>query len=749
MKRFTFVSFAAFVVTFAAVADSSFAQSAPSPAPSAGSTTIATMSIATVATPPPLDPKTAESTWVALTPLVLPWDVQHQRASSEPTTARLATDGKFFYARFDVKQREVLLQTQHANNVGDGTDDEVWIDFWPNGNRGFYYQFAATANGTHFQYSSENTGYQPTWQSYGTTYAGGFTITMQIPLNIIRGTGHGADWKLQFVRVVRSTGERQIWSYAPSQNNGDDVTFAGSMRGMAPALAAPAKPRVGVYGLGEVGSPVSGLSTSRIGADLSIPITQTASFFATLHPDFSNVEVDQATISPTAFARYYTEVRPFFTQADNYFDNFDCSVCPEIANLYSPSIPTPHQGYAIGGHQGQIQFAGFDAIGAGRSDAAQSLGYTSSDNRIRYFMERVSADCNLPATTLCPLGTTAIHDDTFANGISYSDGKHIDSYFNYGSDSGSQVSIPNQAQRYDSGVFLYNPTEGAAFSTRKVGLYYDPADGLVQHPDIAGYGAFGVKIWTFGPASPLNSIGVASVFDRYHNHFGLLDQSDSTLILDALTRGRIDVQATIGSSYLLQDFSCSFATCVFSPISQNGIGITYHSGTVNNPGNFPSHGSSATPTFLTFNTGRFGPGRLDSWTRGTTMVASPRGTLSLEADDTRQYLDNGVTNVQWLERIGYTYAVNADSSFAVGVRRIFGTPPLVFTAAPVSCTTVETIVQAGAIAPCTGAWNLSFAYHRRLPHDELYVGYGDASQLSTTPSFVLKLIHYFGAEKGT
>jgi hypothetical protein len=36
-----------------------------------------------------------------------------------------------------------------------------------------------------------------------------------------------------------------------------------------------------------------------------------------------------------------------------------------------------------------------------------------------------------------------------------------------------------------------------------------------------------------------------------------------------------------------------------------------------------------------------------------------------------------------------------------------------------------------------------------LPHDELYLAYGDASQLSTLPQLVVKLIHYFGAEKGT
>jgi hypothetical protein len=29
------------------------------------------------------------------------------------------------------------------------------------------------------------------------------------------------------------------------------------------------------------------------------------------------------------------------------------------------------------------------------------------------------------------------------------------------------------------------------------------------------------------------------------------------------------------------------------------------------------------------------------------------------------------------------------------------------------------------------------------------VAYGDASQLTTVPQFIIKWIHYFGAEKGT
>jgi len=36
-----------------------------------------------------------------------------------------------------------------------------------------------------------------------------------------------------------------------------------------------------------------------------------------------------------------------------------------------------------------------------------------------------------------------------------------------------------------------------------------------------------------------------------------------------------------------------------------------------------------------------------------------------------------------------------------------------------------------------------------MPHDEFYIIYGDASASRTVPQFLMKFIHYFGAEKGT
>ena len=700
--------------------------------------------------PPSLDPTASAAGWSGAAQATLPWDASNQRAASESTTAYIQTDGKFIYVRFDVTQREALLAQQHTNNVGDGTDDEVWVDLWPTGNNGFYYQFAATSNGTHYQYSSENSIYQPNWDSFGAVHAGGYTVTMKIPIEVMRGVGSGS-WKAQLARVIRSTGEIQVWAYDKTETNQgvDNVRFAGGLSGVVAAAARP-KPRVGLYTLGELGSPYSGLSTSRMGADISIPITSTASFYSTLHPDFSNVEVDQQTIAPTAFQRFFTEVRPFFTQGSGYYNNFDCNACPGISELYTPGIPTPRAGYAFEGKQGPFSLAAFDAIGIGRSDAAQVFGVHTSNNALRLNVQRVAADCNLSATNGCQNGQPTVHDDNVLSQIEYYDGKHVDAYLDYGNDSGSNVLVGNRAQRYEAATYLFTNTLGAAFAARKIGQYYNPADGLVQHPDIAGYATFLAKIWLFKEHSALNSVGISGFLDRYHDHTGALDQTDNNILIDVLTRSRVDAQISLGSSYLLQNFGCSGATCIFTPISQNGVGVTWHSGTVNSPGNFPNHGSSSTPTTITYNTGRFGPGKLDSWTRSSTMRVGNRGSLLLEFDDTRQYLDNGGVNIQWLERLGYNYATGPNSSLSIGVRRIIGTPPLVFTAAPVNCTTVYVAPPPGAItAPCTGAWNLSFAYHRQSLHDELYFAYGDASQLSTTPSFILKLIHYFGAAKGT
>ncbi len=116
------------------------------------------------------------------------------------------------------------------------TDDEVQIDLWPNGTSGFQYLFITTALGTHYQFSSENTAFDPTWYSVGKLTPGGFTVTMKIPLDIMHSSGSGA-WRVQFARLIMATNNDLVWSYGPAQQNHNDVNYAGAATGL-PQLAA-------------------------------------------------------------------------------------------------------------------------------------------------------------------------------------------------------------------------------------------------------------------------------------------------------------------------------------------------------------------------------------------------------------------------------------------------------------------------------------------------------------------------------
>jgi hypothetical protein len=671
---------------------------------------------------PSLDPNASTSDWARAASLRLEWDAVRSRPASEPTKAWIVTDGHALYLRFEAEQREPIAAVQHTNDVGQGNDDEVWVDLWPNGVNGYFYQFYSTPNGTHYQYSSENTAYSPNWESQGTTRGGGYTVTMKIPLDVIRNA-HGGTWKAQFVRYIRATGEQQVWSYdrvqmQPDTYGSSDYAHAGTIAlpQLGVGVARP-KPRAAIYALGEAASKSIGGSTSRVGADLSVPITPTASFYSTFHPDYSNVELDQQSIAPTVYQRYYNEVRPFFTQAASFYNQFNCDACPNIQSLYTPAIPTPAQGYAVEGKQGPLGFASFDAIGDNRNDLASALNYTSANTMWNSSVQRVSVD--MPGFI----------DTTTEAGVAYSDLKHISAYLNYGNDSGTNVLVPDQAQYYDVGGGWANQTFGFFGGLRKVGEYYDPADGFISHPGIAGYALYSAKIWDFDADDKLASVGIAGFVDRYQGPTQGIAQSDNSILVDFLTKSALDLQLFTGSDYW------RFGN-VLTPISQNGgFSFTYDSGLLtNNPGQFPYHGPSSTPTTLSYNTGRYGNGRLDTWFRTTTIRVGNHGALTLALDDTAQWLPTpGPNNVQWFESLSYAYQIGRNSSFAIGLRRVIGNPP---------------IPNGGG--DCMGACsNVSIAYHLRLRNSEFYLAYGDPNTLTTVPQAIFKVIFYAGAAKGT
>ncbi len=352
-----------------------------------------------------------------------------------------------------------------------------------------------------------------------------------------------------------------------------------------------------------------------------------------------------------------------------------------------------------------------DAVGDRRNDLASALDYTSENLKWTATVQRVAVT------------TPALVDDVTTAALSFSDLKHIQGYLKYGNDSNALALGKGGGQRYDAGATWNSKTFAVYGNLRKVTDGYGPADAYVAKPDIAGYGLYANKIWLFSGASWLQSVSLGGYFDRYHGRLYGLDQADNQLVFDALTKGAFDFNISSGSSYLRG------SDRTFVPVSQNGAALTYHSGSAQQSGNFGNHGPSATPTTISYATGRYGNGRLDTWVRSTTMRASERGTLTLELDNTAQWFSHGADNVQWFERASFAYQITRDSSLALGVRRAVGSPP---------------IPNGGG--NCVGSCsNIAVSYHLRRQRSELYVGYGDPNALTTTPQALLKYIFYVGA----
>lgn len=660
-----------------------------------------TITVPVTQTAPKLDGTLNDPAWKNAAHVQLGWDFTFRKAAEEQTDAYVTVDSKYLYVAFQAKQKEPIVATQHENDQPLPSDDVVRVYLWPAGQSGNEYGFVTNPAGTRYAFSTENTAFSPVWDSVATTQAGGYTVTERIPLDIMRGDGRGT-WRVQFDRRIRTNNQVTEWAYDTAQGNSDASLYSGYMNGMQiAARAARTKPRIAVYGLGEYAPASLGGSTSRTGLDLSVPVTQTSSFIATFHPDFSNVELDQQSISPTAFPRRYSEVRPFFTQGSNYYNGFNCNDCLDFPLLYTPGIPTPRSGYALEGKQGQVTFAGFDAIGVNRNDSAQSFKWETDDRRYFALYQRVGVD--MPG----------FHDLAQYYQVTGGNFHNLNAYVTLGNETGTQITSAGAGRYAEYGVNLYTPKSGVFAAYHDVGSQYAPYDAFNQINDTKGPTLYAYREFDFGAHSFVQNFTANYDWGDFTDHTGLRNYSYGSAFFSLNTRNQWTLQWGTGSSYL------RFPGQPGGYNAQNGIYLAYGANT-------------SYPSSISYNIGRFGAGFLHSTDLITTLRVTRRGTLSLEAYNTDQNLDAGGSLEQWLERVSFSYQVDPSQSVAIGWRKIVGSGPVFFTTPSL-----------------TEGTNLSFAYYRRFHGAELYFAYGTPNTLSTQHDFLFKIIRYIGADKGT
>jgi hypothetical protein len=226
------------------------------------------------------------------------------------------------------------------------------------------------------------------------------------------------------------------------------------------------------------------------------------------------------------YARPFVEVRPFFTQGANNFNNFYCNFCNGYLAEYSPVVPTPSTGYAVEGKQGLLSFTAFEALSTARIDRATAVNYASPDLRWNATVDQAS------------VRAPGLIDDEILSGVTYTDLKHVTLYANYADDSGTNVVRGDRAQYYDAGATWSSQTFSTWGGVHRIGESFNPVDGFILYPNVSGWGLFANKIWTLAPTSPLSAVSLGGAIVRNHADSGALDQTSNKLDFDVLTRDR-------------------------------------------------------------------------------------------------------------------------------------------------------------------------------------------------------------------
>ena len=715
---------------------------------------------AVVTAAPPLDFDFAKPPWAAAKAIgdFETLTTRTRVGEAAATTVRVVFDASSAYVGFHCEQRGIpIVATQTTNNVGFGLDDYVGIGIDTTGNGQTYY-FETTSRAVRYQSATESSRYNPVWTALARRTATGWDAILIVPFRVLR-TPHAAAqrWRVNVVRHLAAPNENQTWAYDPLMNDGGggsfpqlgDARFWPSLDGVKVAgNAIRPKPRAEIFALASAGhdrnvyQQASQLfapqGTRNVGVDLNVPITSTLAFVGAVAPDFSNVEIDQQTISPQEFRRGLSEYRPFFAQGADFFSPVSLNGINAQPNqiFYSPGIGSFDRGAKIEGTFGHQAIGLLDVSGAGFNDEVLAYKHTLSDRTFSYSFDAVSAHHAFGNETASP---AAANDTSYEGQIS---GRNLHNGFVYAADYAleNNSAVPGTSARLayktESFVDVHRQNYETFFSYHDIGPKWNPVDGFTNVADLRGPQTFVDLSGTPSARSPLKRAELFVTGDRFTDGSGAVHQADFNANVSLLFKNLISVSG--GPSYsalrfyddglALVGYDGGYARGVTVPFVQNGFQLGYKDGSAT-----PFDASTSWGPFSTFNAdGTLRSTYLRQYSLSTSRPVGTKFNIGIEYDGTLETIPTAdvrrvVRDGQNLRRISLGEAIDRESNLSISLRQISG---------------------AGGFG--LPGVNLAASFHRRFNNgNELFVNYGTPAAPATLQRAIVKYVLRIGSGAGT
>jgi len=674
------------------------------------------------------------------------------------TSARILFDSSNVYVAIHCEQRGTpIVTTQTTNNVGFGLDDFAGIGIDTTGNGQSYY-FEVTPRGVRYQQAVESSRYNPFWTALAQTRNGDWDALLVVPFAVLRTQNASVQrWRVNIVRHIAALNENETWAYDPLMSDAGgngfpqfgDARFWPYVDGIkVSGRTIRPKPRAELYALASAGGDrniyqqatqlFAPQGTRNFGLDVNVPVTGTLAFVGALAPDFSNVEVDQQTISPQEFRRNLTEYRPFFAQGANYFAPIAQIGVNQAPNaiFYSPGIGPFTRGAKLEGTYGNQSIGLLNVEGAGFNDSVLAFKHSLPDRTFGYSFDAVSAHHQDGNLTESPFADSDATYDAMVSGRNLHNGLVYTA--EYAAEDGTNIPGTNPRLAYKSEDFLDVHKQNYEVFTeyRDIGPKWNPIDGFTNVADIRGPGAF----FDFSGNPPKKSLLKRADFfvfgDRLTDGSGAVHQADFQINADLVFKNLLHLSGGpsfsalrfYGGGTALVGYDLGYAGGVTVPFNANGFSVGYKDGT-------------PTPYDFSLSWGPFETFDADATVRPTYLrqysftTARPLGqklTLGFEYDGSLEAFPTRDPNVrmhdgQQLRRISLGEALGAESNLSVSLRSISGT--------------------GGFALP---GLNLAATYHRRFRNDsELFVNYGTPAAPATLQRIIVKYVLRVGSGAGT
>jgi len=210
----------------------------------------------------------------------------------------------------------------------------VFMDTYGDMNSGFAFGVNAAGaqwDGTMFDGGSVDLNWDNKWTTGSTSDKNKYIIEAAIPFTSIRYKDGKMEWGINFSRNDLKSTEKSAWAPVPRQFPTAALSYAGVLVWDAPPPTTKNNFSLIPYFKSSVAKEYTNAAGQKItqasvvgkdaGLDAKISLSSSLNLDLTLHPDFSQVEVDRQVTNLSRFELFFPERRQFFLENADLFSN--------------------------------------------------------------------------------------------------------------------------------------------------------------------------------------------------------------------------------------------------------------------------------------------------------------------------------------------------------------------------------------------------------------------------------------------